>query len=369
MKVAVVQGLLCNRPKNCVSANKKNSLSAPKLQGADNFCFMGKTNVAQSACIVPSQTPTSLETNIEEKTDVQQVDAVVKKFKNGETYVNIAGNVRGKDVYLMPSSGVNVNDNLMETYLKADAAKRAGANRVIAIMPNFDYARQEKRTEKGEPIAARLNMDLLETSGVDEIITTDLHTPALEGFASNQIRITHLESMQLMANYIKSKEIPDLVVVSPDLGGTKRADKLAKALDSDKAIVYKTRKAHNVATAEDLIGDVEGKNCVLIDDIIDTAGTIAEASKLLKKKGAKDIYVCAVHGLFNGEAMHKLNEAPIKEVIVTNSVPKRQGAIDKIKQVDLSDQIIGAMKEISPDISTNNASKAQKNGQVLALSV
>ena len=247
----------------------------------------------------------------------------------------------------MPIGGEKVNDNLMETYLKADAAKRAGADRVIAILPSFDYARQEKRMETGEPIAARLNMDLLKASGVDEIITTDFHTPAIEGFASHDMKVTHLESMGLMRDYIKSKGIEDLVVVSPDLGGTKRADKLAKSLGCDKAIVYKHRQAHNQATAEDLIGNVNGKNCILFDDMIDTAGTIAEASKLLKSNGAKDIYVCAAHGLFNGPAMDRLQNAPIKEIIVTNSLPPRANAIDKIKEVDLSVQIAEAMRSIS----------------------
>ena len=346
MKITALGRQFYHYPKSNAFISKV-SMSAPKSQGADIFCFKGASTLSDKASIIPSSNPTDLEYQVEKNTGIVPVDTVVKKFKNGETYVNIAGNIRGKDVYIMPAGGNNVNDNLMETYLKADAAKRAGADRVIAILPSFDYARQEKRTEKGEPIAARLNMDLLKTSGVDEIITTDLHTPAIEGFAPNSMKVTHIESMQLMENYITSKGIKDLVVVSPDLGGTKRADKLAKSLGCDKAIVYKHRQAHNEATAEELIGDVTGKNCIIFDDIIDTAGTIAEASKLLKKKGAKDIYVCAAHGLFNGEAMKRLNDAPVKEVIVTNSVPKKPDSIDKIKQVDLSVQIAEAMKNIS----------------------
>ena len=346
MKITALGRPFYHYPKSNAFISKV-SMSAPKSLGADIFCFKGASTLSDKASIIPSSNPTDLEYQVEKNTGIVPVDTVVKKFKNGETYVNIAGNIRGKDVYIMPAGGNNVNDNLMETYLKADAAKRAGADRVIAILPSFDYARQEKRTEKGEPIAARLNMDLLKTSGVDEIITTDLHTPAIEGFAPNSMKVTHIESMQLMENYITSKGIKDLVVVSPDLGGTKRADKLAKSLGCDKAIVYKHRQAHNEATAEELIGDVTGKNCIIFDDIIDTAGTIAEASKLLKKKGAKDIYVCAAHGLFNGEAMKRLNDAPVKEVIVTNSVPKKPDSIDKIKQVDLSVQIVEAMRNIS----------------------
>ncbi len=346
MRITALGKPFYNYPKSNVSVNKA-TISALRPASADIFCFKGGNSFADKVGIIPSSTPTTLEQSIESKLGVAPIKTEVKKFKNGETYVNISGNVRGKDVYLMPVGGENVNDNLMETYLKADAAKRAGAEKVIAVLPNFDYARQEKRTEIGEPIAARLNMDLLKASGVDEIITTDFHTPALEGFASHDMTVTHLESMGLMKSYIQEKGIQNLVVVSPDLGGTKRADKLAKALDCDKAIIYKHRQAHNEATAEDLIGDVEGKNCIMFDDIIDTAGTISEAAKLLKKKGAQDIYVCATHGLFNGSAMQKLQDAPIKEVIVTNSVPQKPNAISKIQQIDIAVQIAEAMKTIS----------------------
>ncbi len=345
MRITAIGKPLFKYPKSYGCMNKA-SLSALQSMSADIFCFKG-SNLSEKVGIVTSSQPTELEKNIEKNLNLKALDTVVKKFKNGETYVNIAENVRGKDIYLMPAGGTNVNDNLMETYLKADAAKRGGAKRVIAIMPNFDYARQEKKTEKGEPIAARLNMDLLRTSGVDEVITTDFHTPALEGFAPNSMPVTHLEALPVMKEYIKAKNLKDVVIVSPDIGGTKRAEKLSKALNCEKAIVYKHRCAHNEATAEDLVGNVQNKTCFLYDDIIDTAGTISEAAKLLKKKGAKEIYVCATHGLFNGDAMQKLQEAPIKEVIVTNSMPKREGAIAKIKQVDISSQISDAIKSIS----------------------
>ena len=337
-----------NYPKSYGCRNKA-ILSAPQSKGADIFCFKGSKKLSDRIGIVGSTSQTDLEKKIEKQLAVNPIDTVVKKFKNGETYVNIKGNLRGKDVFIMPATGGNVNDNLMETYLKADAAKRAGANRVVAVMPNFDYARQEKRMEQGEPIAARLNMNLLKASGVDEVITEDLHTPAIEGFADSSIRITHLESMPVMQQYIRDKQLDNLVIVSPDIGGTKRADKLAKSLGCEKAIIYKHRQAHNEAAAEDLVGNVNGKNCIIYDDIIDTACTIAEAAKLLKKEGANDIYIMATHGLFNGEAMTKLNEAPVKEVIVTNSVPPKSNEIAKIKHIDISEQISGAMKEISTD--------------------
>ncbi len=328
----------CDYSKKQVITSARNSLSA------DVFCFKGNHEQMK---IIPSAKPNNLEKNIETELGIAPASTEIKKFKNGETYINIEENIRGKDVYLMPAQNENVNDNLIETYLKADAAKRSGAKKVIAILPNFDYARQERRVKQGEAISAKLNMDLLKTSGVDEIITTDLHTEAIEGFASNSLKITTLKSTELMKKYIEEKQIPDLTIVSPDLGGVKRADELAKLLNCEKAAIYKHRCAHNQAAAVDLIGNVEDKNCVIFDDIIDTAGTIAEASKLLKNKGAKDIYVCAAHGLFNGDAMQKLQNAPIKEIIVTNSVPNKENSIDKIKQIDISEQIAQAMEEIS----------------------
>lgn len=325
---------------------KKATVSAPQSKGADIFCFKGG-NLSDRIGIVTTTKPTPLERSLEKQLGVKPLETTVKKFQNGEIYVNIGGNIKGKDIYLMPAGGKNVNDNLMETYLKADAAKRAGARKVVAVMPNFDYARQEKRLVKGEPIAAKLNMDLLKTSGVDEVITADMHALSIEGFAPRGMAVDHIEAMPIMQKYIQDKHLGDVVIVSPDLGGTKRTEKMAKSLGCDKAIVYKHRQAHNEATAVDIIGDVNGKTCVLYDDIIDTAGTISEAASLLNKKGAKDIYVMATHGLFNGSALQKLEEAPVKEVVVTNSVPTNGKTADKIKRLDIAPQIADVINSIS----------------------
>ena len=303
--------------------------------------IMGKEAIR----LIPSSVKTDLERSIEQKIEILPTPTIIKKFANGETYVNICEDMRNKDVFIMPTIGTTVNDNLMETYLKADAAKRMGANRVVAILPNFPYGRQERKTEFGEPISARLNLSLLHASGVDEVITTDLHAAALQGFA-RQIKLTDLSSLEEMTNYFKGKFDPsNLVVVSPDLGGVKRADKFAKALECEKAIIYKNRAAHNVAVAESLLGDVNGKTCIIYDDIIDTAGTITEASRLLKKNGADKIYIAAAHGLFNGPALKRLEEAPIEEVVVTNSEAKP--ALEKVKQVDMAPKIVGTILDIS----------------------
>ena len=299
--------------------------------------------------LIPSSIPQTLEQNISKRLGIEPSKTVVKKFANGETYVNILEDMRNKDVFIMQPSSPAVNDNLMETYLKADASKRMGANKVVAIMPNFPYGRQERKVEFGEPISARLNLDLLHSSGVDEVITTDVHAQAMQGFAK-EMKITELSSMRVMSEYLKSKEIDskNLVIVSPDFGGAKRADKLAKELSCEKAVIYKNRTGHNQAVAEMLLGDVEGKTCVIYDDIIDTAGTITQAADMLKRNGAENILICASHGLFNGPAIERLSKAPVDEVIVTNSerMPLTNG-YNKIKQVDISKDIVGAMLDIA----------------------
>jgi ribose-phosphate pyrophosphokinase len=317
------------------------------IEPIKGFSFTGHKKVMsrEDIRIIPASNPTGLEKSIENIIGVKPSETVIKKFANGETYINIKEDMRNKDVYLMPATGTAVNDNLMETYLKADAARRMGANRVVAVMPNFPYGRQERKTENGEPVSARLNLALLHASGVDEVITTDVHAPALQGFA-REMKLTDLSSLDEMTSYFKDRINPEnTVVVSPDLGGAKRADKLAKALGCDKAIIYKNRTAHNQAKAEMLLGDVEGKDCIIYDDIIDTAGTITEASKMLKKNGANKIYIAASHGLFNPPALERLKKAPVEEVVVTNSEIKPD--YDKIKQVDVATEVVGAMLDIS----------------------
>ena len=305
--------------------------------------IMGKEAIR----LIPSSAKTPLEENISKLMDITPTPTMIKKFANGETYVNICEDMRNKDVYLMPAIGRAVNDNLMETYLKADAAKRMGANRVVAVMPNFPYGRQERKTQFGEPISARLNLSLLHASGVDEVIATDIHAAALQGFA-RQMKLTDLSSLEEMTAYFKGHiniNPENLVVVSPDLGGVKRADKFAKELGCEKAIIYKNRTGHNQAVAESLLGDVEGKDCIIYDDIIDTAGTITEAARMLKEHGANRIYIAASHGLFNGPALERLDKAPIEEVVVTNSELKPE--LDKIKQVDIAPKIVGTILDIS----------------------
>ena len=320
----------------------------PVSSADSSVTFKGRIAGKELMRIIPSSVPSDLEKSIAHHLGIEPSPAVIKKFANGETYINILEDMRNKDVFIMQTSGTAINDNLMETYLKADASRRMGAHKVVAVMPNFPYARQERKTEFGEPISARLNMALLHASGVDEVITTDIHAAAMQGFA-RQMKMTELSSLKVMTEYLKGKgfDVQKLSVVSPDLGGAKRADKLAKALGCDKAIIYKERTGHNQAKAEMLLGDVEGKDCIIYDDIIDTAGTITEAAKMLKNHGANRIYIAASHGLFNGPATERLKAAPIEEVIVTNSERMPVTPYDKIKQVDMAPDIVGAMLDIS----------------------
>lgn len=313
---------------------------APKL------CVQFTSNKDNISLIDPSK-KSELGSRVAENLGVKPTETTVKKFANGETYVCIDENVRHKDVYIMQGDSDNVNDSLMETYLLADAANRAGAKNVYAVMPNFPYARQERKNKDGEPISAKLNMDLLKTAGVDGVITVDLHAPSIEGFADNKMQFNQISSIPAVVKYIKDNEIDNPVVVSPDGGGVKRAEKLAKELGCQTASIDKRRKKHNEAEATTLNGVVDGKNCIIFDDIIDTAGTIAEASKLLKNRGAKNIYVFATHGLFNGPAYERLENSPITEVVVTNTVPLKEGAPEKIKQIDASKEITGAILDFT----------------------
>lgn len=314
----------------------KTSSSASKITGTQ---FMR---------IIPSSEPSALEKSISAHLGIEPTPTTVKKFANGETYINISDDMRNNDVFIMQNTGNAINDNLMEIYLKADACKRMGAHNIIAIMPNFPYSRQDRKTEFGEPISASLNFALLHTAGIDEVITIDIHAAAMQGFAK-LTRINELSSLNVMTTYLKNKKFnpKKLSVVSPDLGGAKRADKLAKALQCDKAIIYKERAAHNQAKAEMLLGDVKGKVCIIYDDMIDTGGTITEAAKMLKKHGAGKIYIAASHGLFNGSAIDKLKSADIEEVIVTNSEKLPDTNYNKIIQVDMASEIIKAMLSIS----------------------
>lgn len=246
----------------------------------------------------------------------------LEKFANGEIYARYLDSVRGADVFIIQSvAGEHINDALMEMLIMIDAAKRASARTISAVVTHYGYSRQERKAAPREPITAKLVADLLEVSGIDNIITVDLHQDAIQGFFD--IPVNHMTAMPIFVDYFRNKGFdPErLCVVSPDVGRAKAAKKFSTALDCDIAIMHKDRPKHNQAEITALIGDVTDKICILNDDMIDTGGSLVAAAATLKAKGAAEVYACATHGLFSGPAYERLENSCIEEVVVTNAVP------------------------------------------------
>ena len=259
----------------------------------------------------------------------------LKQFANGEIYARYDETVRGADVFLIQSvAGENVNDMLMELLIATDAAKRASARSITAVITHYGYARQDRKAGPREPITARLVANLLECAGVDRIITLDLHQAQIQGFSDNPVN--HLSALPLFADYYDAMgfDTDNLVVVSPDVGRAKAAKKLSDMLGCSLAIAHKGRPRHNAAEVMGIIGDIKGKTCIINDDMIDTAGTLCANVRELKALGAGDIYVCATHGIVSGEAVQRLNDAPIVECVVTDAIPVEEGG--KIKTISVA---------------------------------
>lgn len=269
----------------------------------------------------------------------------LEKFANGEIYARFDESVRGADVFLVQSiAGPNVNDMLMELLVATDAAKRASARTITAVITHYAYARQDRKAAPREPITARLVANLLERAGVDRIITLDLHQGQIQGFFD--IPVNHLSALPLFGDYYNAMNLDteNLVVVSPDVGRAKAAKKLSDMLGCDLAIAHKGRPRHNAAEVMGIIGNIEGKTCIINDDMIDTAGTLCANVRELKKLGAGDIYVCATHGIFSGPAIERLNEAPIVECVVSDSIPVEIGG--KIKTITVADEFADAIEAV-----------------------
>jgi len=249
-------------------------------------------------------------------------DMKISKFACGETYVRPDETVRGKDVYVVQTTTQNVNEDMMELFIILDALKRSFARSIHVIMPYFAYARQDRVALPREPISAKLMADLISSAGADHVITMTLHSDQEQGFFN--FPVDNLISYKLLAKYFKKKNIKDLVVVSPDAGGAKDAKKFADELGADLAIIHKSRspKKHNVSEVTHVVGDIEGKTCVLFDDMVDTGGSVVNGKEALIKNGAKkDIYLIATHPVFSNDAAAKLKKAKFKEVVVTNTTP------------------------------------------------
>ncbi len=247
-------------------------------------------------------------------------DSVVNRFNNGEIQVMINESVRGKDIFIVqPTCGPIVNDNVMELLIMADAFKRASANHITAVIPYYGYARQDRKARGREPITAKLMADLLETAGITRVVTIDLHAAQIQGFFN--IPFDHMPGGPLLAEYIKNKNLENMVVVSPDLGGVSRARGFAEILNAPMAIIDKRRPEPGVAEVMNLIGDVKGKNCILVDDMVDTAGSLTEGARALKKFGANEIYACCTHPILTDPALSRIAQSDITELVVTNTIP------------------------------------------------
>ncbi|MBP2628343.1 MAG: Ribose-phosphate pyrophosphokinase [Firmicutes bacterium] len=246
-------------------------------------------------------------------------NAFVGHFNNGETQVIIDESVRGKDVFIVQPTCNPVNDSMIELLIMVDAAKRASARTITAVIPYYAYARQDRKTRGREPISAKLMANLLTTAGVSRVITVDLHAGQIQGFFD--IPVDHLPGVPLLAEYIRSKNLDDLIVVSPDLGGVTRARQLADRLHAPIAIIEKRRPMPGVAEVMNLIGNVEGRTAVMIDDIVDTAGSLTEGANALMKFGAKEVYACCTHGVLSDPAVARIKASVIKELVITNTIP------------------------------------------------
>src|SRR5574344_205886 len=279
---------------------------------------------------------------------------VVKNFADGEIYVQVKESVRGDDVFIIQPVCNPVNENLMELLIIIDAFKRASAKTITAVIPYYGYARQDRKTSGREAITAKLVADLLTTAGASRVLAMDLHTGQIQGFFN--ILVDHIFATPVLTDYIKSLNIPadKLVAVSPDTGGVQRTRVFAKSLQCPLAIIDKRRDKHNEAIADHVIGDVKGKICVLVDDMIDTAGTICEASKLLIKEGAEKVYVCAAHGILSGPALQRLEDAPVEEVIITNSIPMDREIPAKFTQLSIAPILGEAISRIHDNESVSS---------------
>ncbi|MBF0216160.1 MAG: ribose-phosphate pyrophosphokinase [Candidatus Omnitrophica bacterium] len=269
----------------------------------------------------------------------------VGKFSDGEIKVHITENIRGKDVFVVQPTCVPANDNLMELLIIMDAAMRASAKRITAVLPYFGYARQDRKDKPRVPITAKLVANLLERAGADRILTIDLHAAQVQGFFD--IPFDHLFAVSLFSEYFKDKVDEDWVVVAPDVGGTKMARAYAKRFNSGLAIVDKRRVSDEKAEAMHIMGEVKGKNVIIVDDIIATAGSLVEAAAALKKNGVKDIYVAATHAVLCGPAIERIEKSDIKEVVVTDTIPLGQEKrIRRIKQLSVAHILGEAIKRI-----------------------
>jgi len=278
---------------------------------------------------------------------------VCKRFSDGEIYVKIEESNRGADAFVIQPTCAPVNDHLMEVIIIVDALRRSSARRITLVLPYYGYARQDKKIAPREPVTAKLIANLLTTAGIDRIVAVDLHSEQIGAFFD--VPVDHLPAAPIIAEYLRDQGLygPDVVVVSPDVGGTARARRLAERLGSPLAIIAKRRPEPNKSEVMEVIGHVDGKTCVMIDDMIDTAGSIATGAVAMKERGAKKIYACCTHGVLSGPAIERIENAPIEELVITNTIPAHTPYSDKVVCLSVAPLLARAIQRIHEDRSVS----------------
>ena len=296
-----------------------------------------------------------LATDVVKRLNISLGRAQVSRFSDGEISVEIHEHVRGKDVFILQSTCAPSNENLMELLIMVDALKRASAARITAAIPYFGYSRQDRRVRSARvPIAAKLVADLLTAVGVHRVLTMDLHAEQIQGFFN--IPVDNIYSLPIMLADVWKRNYKDLMVVSPDVGGVVRARALAKRLECDLAIIDKRRPKANVSEVMNIIGEVEGRTCVLMDDIVDTAGTLCKAASALKERGAKKVLAYCVHPVLSGAAVERITESAVDELIVTDTIPLNEEArlCPRIRQLSVADVLAETIRRISNEDSVSS---------------
>jgi ribose-phosphate pyrophosphokinase len=294
---------------------------------------------------------------IADKLGVHMGEVTLRTFTNGEVYCRFHESIRGADVYIVqptcgnPETGVTPNDALMELLFMIDAAVGASAHRVIAVMPWYGYSRQDKKSAPREPISARLVAHMLETAGADRVLTMDLHAGQIQGFF--QKPVDHMTAMMMQTQYFRDQQLDDVVVVSPDAGRVKLAKKFAQKIGAELAILNKERPAQQVAEIGYVIGDVKGKTAIIVDDIIDTAGTLKAAALTVKDEGAKAVYACATHPVMSGDAFENLEAAGFEQIVVTDTIPLRPGHPTNIQVLSCAELLTDSIRRIFTDDSVS----------------
>jgi len=320
------------------------------IQPPDFMIFTGNANPVLAA-------------EIAQHTNATLGAANVGRFSDGEVTVEIAQNVRARDVFVIQSTCAPTNENLMELVIMVDALKRASAERISAVIPYFGYARQDRRPRSSRvPITAKVVANMLQTVGVSRVLTMDLHADQIQGFFD--IPVDNIYASPVLLGDLRQKNYPDLLVVSPDVGGVVRARALAKQLNCDMAIIDKRRPRANVSEVMHVIGDIEGRNCVIMDDMIDTAGTLVKAAEVLKERGAKHVYAYCTHPIFSGPAIERISKGTaLDEVVVTNTIPLSQAAqaCPKIRQLSVAPLMAETISRIASGESVMSLFADQEN--------